>query len=429
MSDYDYTWKIMMLGNHSVPKISLTIRYISGFFLEDLRLTIGVDFYSKTTDFRGKKVKLQIWDFGGEERFRFLLHQYCKGANGAMFLYDITNPLTLAHLPDWIQLIREHAGNIPIMLIGTKLHLERFRVVTREEGIEIAKWHNLSSFIELSSRTGENVEGAFEGIMEILFERFNGNTRLVNPRPRVGPNPINAILRRAPRPVRPEPRTDINPIRNRPRIPINNYKTRKTRRIVQKEFKINEKLTVKLENNRTNIYVDGRLFNQCKYLLLNISTRKIRAYDRIDSIDEAAETLDRNLEGGAPFIEISPETEFWGHCSNIQAWYENNYDTRILHRNLAFPLLKALTAANDALAKKVFKEEIALRLESGYPSVVFYLIERMYLRLLTEEELNTVIASPKFLKNFHKWFFNKNVPAQLSQKIKNKLDMSDLSFK
>jgi small GTP-binding protein len=401
MPAYDYTWKIMMLGDRSVPKTSLTIRYISGFFLEDLRLTIGVDFYSKTTGFKEKKVKLQIWDFGGEERFRFLLHQYCKGANGAMFLYDITNPLTLAHLPDWIQLIRGHAGNIPIMLIGTRLHLERFRVVTREEGMEIARWYNLSSFVELSSKTGQNVEMAFEVMTETLFERFNGNTRLYSQLSSVGPNPINAILRRAPHPEM---------LRKAPHP-----------KIIKKEFKINEKLTVKLENNRTNIYVDGRLFNQCKYLLLNLSTSKIRAYDRIDSIDEAAETLGRNLERSAPDAVISPETEFWGHCSNIQVWYENNYDTRILHRNLAFPLLKALAAANDALAKKVFKEEIALRLESGYPSVVFYLIEKGFLKLLTEEELNTIIESPKFLKNLHKWFSNKNIPAQLSQKIKTKL--------
>ena len=171
MADYDHMWKIMMLGDRSVPKISLTIRYISGFFLDDLNLTIGVDFYSKTTGFKGKKIKLHIWDFGGEERFRFLLHQYCKGANGAMFLYDITNPLTLAHLSDWIQLIRDHAGNIPIMLIGTKLHLERFRVVTREEGMKIVKWYNLSSFVELSSKTGQNVEMAFEVMTEKLFER------------------------------------------------------------------------------------------------------------------------------------------------------------------------------------------------------------------------------------------------------------------
>ncbi len=171
MADYDYTFKVIMIGDASVGKTSLTLRFISGFFLEDLKLTIGVDFYSKTTNFKDKKVKLQIWDFGGEERFRFLLSQYCKGANGAFFLYDITKSITLDHLPDWTQNIREHAGDIPIMLIGSKKDLEEFRVVTREEGILAAKKYNLTSFVELSSKTGENVEKAFKVITEDLIER------------------------------------------------------------------------------------------------------------------------------------------------------------------------------------------------------------------------------------------------------------------
>jgi len=170
MTDYDYTFKIMLLGDASVGKTSLTLRYISGFFLEDLKLTIGVDFYSKTSDFNNKKVKLQIWDFGGEERFRFLLSQYCKGANGAFFLYDITNRITLDHLPDWTQIIREYAGDVPIMLIGSKLDLERFRAVPREDGILAAKKYNLSSFVELSSKTGQNVEKAFDVMTETLIK-------------------------------------------------------------------------------------------------------------------------------------------------------------------------------------------------------------------------------------------------------------------
>jgi len=161
----------MLLGDASVGKTSLTLRYISGFFLEDLKLTIGVDFYSKTTDFNGKKVKLQIWDFGGEERFRFLLSQYCKGANGAFFLYDITKSLTLDHLPDWTQIIREHAGDIPIMLIGSKKDLEEFRDVSTEDGDLAAKKYNLTSTLELSSKTGENVEQAFEIMTKILIEK------------------------------------------------------------------------------------------------------------------------------------------------------------------------------------------------------------------------------------------------------------------
>jgi len=162
-----------MLGDASVGKTSLTIRYISGSFLEDLKLTIGVDFYSKTTTINNFKVKLQIWDFGGEERFRFLLSQYCKGANGAFFLYDITNSTTLDHLPDWTQIIREHAGDIPIMLIGSKLDLDEFRAVSRDNGILAAKKYDLSSFVEVSAKNGQNVEKAFEVMTEILLEKYD----------------------------------------------------------------------------------------------------------------------------------------------------------------------------------------------------------------------------------------------------------------
>ena len=162
-----------MLGDASVGKTSLTVRYIKGFFMQDLRLTIGVDFYSKTINFKEKNVKLQIWDFGGEERFRFLLTQYCKGANGAFFLYDITNPKSLDHLPDWTQIIRENAGDIPIMLIGSKLDLDEYRAVPRDDGILAAKKYNLASFVELSSKTGENVEEAFTVMTETLFEKYS----------------------------------------------------------------------------------------------------------------------------------------------------------------------------------------------------------------------------------------------------------------
>jgi len=168
----DFTFKLLMLGDAAVGKTSLTIRYISGSFLEDLKLTIGVDFFSKTINFKGKGVKYQIWDFGGEERFRFLLPQYCRGANGAFFLYDITKSISLEHLPEWTSIIREHAGDIPIMLIGAKLDLYKYREVSRQDGIEAAQKYNLASFVELSSKTGQNVEEAFNLMTEILFEKY-----------------------------------------------------------------------------------------------------------------------------------------------------------------------------------------------------------------------------------------------------------------
>ncbi|MFX1478496.1 MAG: Rab family GTPase [Promethearchaeota archaeon] len=171
MSEYDYTFKVIMLGDASVGKNSLILRYAKGFFMEDLKLTIGVDFYSKTIFFNDKKIKLRIWNFGGEERFRFLLSQYSKNADGAFFLYDITNPQSIAHLLDWVQLVRENLEDIPIMLVGNKVDLEEFRAVSREEGILAAKKYKLASFVEISVKTGKNVENAFNVMTEIMLER------------------------------------------------------------------------------------------------------------------------------------------------------------------------------------------------------------------------------------------------------------------
>ncbi len=163
------------------------------------------------------------------------------------------------------------------------------------------------------------------------------------------------------------------------------------RKELEGTFRINKYITLKLVGNRTNIYVNNRLFNQCKYLLLNIPKSRIREYRQIDSIDEAAERLDRSMEGHeGVFRPISPEVEFWGHCSNLQAWVENEYDTRILHRNLAFPLLKRLTEVGDPKAKQVFKYEVVKRLSSGHHTVISYLRAQKYLQYLSGQEIDDI---------------------------------------
>ncbi len=153
------------------------------------------------------------------------------------------------------------------------------------------------------------------------------------------------------------------------------------------QFKINDYLILKLQENKTQIYVGAKKFRQCKFILLNIPISKITLVEEIKSIDEAAERLDATLERDDQIKNyIEPETEFWAHCSNLQVWYEHDYDTRLLHRNLAFPLLEALTKAGDPIAKKGFKEEIASRLSIGNETVTEYLISEGYDRYLNHEE-------------------------------------------
>ena len=148
---------------------------------------------------------------------------------------------------------------------------------------------------------------------------------------------------------------------------------------------------LKLEGNRTNIYVNGELFIQCKYLLIHIPHLDISSYDDVESVDEAIE--DYNAQEGSHDTKrfISPEVEFWGHCSNLQAWYENNYDTRLLHTNLSFPLLKKLADAGDPKAIHALKEEIIRRLSSHHLPVITYLVNENYLRYLTHEELEIFV--------------------------------------
>ncbi|MHA2184446.1 MAG: Rab family GTPase [Promethearchaeota archaeon] len=172
MSHYDYTFKILLVGDASVGKTSFTKRYCYNVFNPSERLTIGVDFHIKTVELDSKNIKLQIWDVGGEERFRFLLPTYCLGATAAFLLYDITRPSTLDNISEWISIVRQKGGPIPIMLVGSKLDLAASqRHVPRDYGIQIAEKNNMASFVEISAKENVNVSEAFKVLTEMTLER------------------------------------------------------------------------------------------------------------------------------------------------------------------------------------------------------------------------------------------------------------------
>jgi len=163
---------------------------------------------------------------------------------------------------------------------------------------------------------------------------------------------------------------------------------------MRKEFKVNSLISLRLVDDKTILYIKGKEFKQCKILLLNIPTKEVELSQELKSIDEAVDRFGSNKE-----IEnmksIDPETEFWGHCSNVQAWVENNYDTDLLHRSLAFPLLKTLSEEGDKLARQKFKEEIARRYKYGNYSVQAFLFNEGYLSYLSDDGILNGILSPK----------------------------------
>ncbi len=161
-------------------------------------------------------------------------------------------------------------------------------------------------------------------------------------------------------------------------------------------FHINEHITVRLEDEHTRIYVNYKLFTQCAILLVEISFSDAPKYDKIQSIDEIAFNLGWPHQQDEVSYRIPPEVEFMGHCSNLQAWADNNYDTRLLHSNISFPLLKKLVEAGDTMAKRRFKEEIGLRFESGYPPTLLFLLEEKYIGYLTLEERSVLLKNINF---------------------------------
>ncbi|MFX0057169.1 MAG: GTP-binding protein [Candidatus Heimdallarchaeota archaeon] len=165
---YDAIFKVVVFGDAGCGKTTLTKRYVTDLFIPDSHMTIGVDFELKDVRINGSYVKLCLWDFGGEERFRFIFPKYISGAMGGILMYDLTNQSSISHIHDWLSVIHETQLDFPIVLVGGKKDLDTFREVSYKEGLKLAKSLGLDYFIECSSKTGENVEKIFEKLTELM---------------------------------------------------------------------------------------------------------------------------------------------------------------------------------------------------------------------------------------------------------------------
>jgi len=164
-------FKILTVGDGSVGKTTLLQRYVEGLFKEDQKMTIGVNFYLKRIQIRDFDIALQLWDFGGQERFRFLLKKYIKGAAGALLLYDLSNPATINGANEWVELVRMYNSSLPVILVGTKYDLvDPEYYDDNVSNLALAKFDFIAS-IKTSSKTGKNVEDVFNMLINNLLSR------------------------------------------------------------------------------------------------------------------------------------------------------------------------------------------------------------------------------------------------------------------
>jgi small GTP-binding protein len=164
--EYDYLFKCIVVGDGGVGKTALTIRFSKGFFTEDYKMTIGVDFHVKTiaidTEEEGPiKVKLQIWDTGGQERFSSIRPMYYRGSLGGLLIFDLTSYESFEHLPQWIEEVRSNVkADIPLLLVGNKSDLLNERALSIEEINNFTNKFNLY-YMEASAKTGDGVGDCF----------------------------------------------------------------------------------------------------------------------------------------------------------------------------------------------------------------------------------------------------------------------------
>ena len=163
--------KILTAGEGGVGKTTLLHRYVEGKFSADTKMTIGVEFFLKEVEIDGKQCTLQLWDFGGQERFRFLLESYVLGAKGALLMFDLTRPMTLENLQQWVTICRKGDPNLPILFVGTKLDLVNDIMVDDEYALSFKDQFDLFDFLKISSKSGENVAEAFAILTRKILER------------------------------------------------------------------------------------------------------------------------------------------------------------------------------------------------------------------------------------------------------------------
>jgi len=161
--------KILLIGDSFVGKTSLLLKYCDGQFPEAHMATIGVEFKDKIINVGKWKVRLQIWDTSGQERFRSITQNFYRNADGILFVYDVTNRESFSHIKDWLMDSQVEDSDIKRILVGNKVDLEDKRAIDAEKMNSFAESKKMKCF-ETSAKSGENVETIFKEISLLILE-------------------------------------------------------------------------------------------------------------------------------------------------------------------------------------------------------------------------------------------------------------------
>ncbi|KAA8582293.1 ras-related protein Rab-15 isoform X1 [Etheostoma spectabile] len=167
---YDFLFRLLMLGDSGVGKTCVLRRFTESEFDPSHISTIGVDFKMKTLELDGIRVRVQIWDTAGQERYHTITKQYYRRAQGIIFVYDITSELSFQHLVKWASDVDEYAQDkVQRILVGNKCDEELRRQVTKDQGNKLAETYGME-FFETSAFNSMNICESFTRMTELVLQ-------------------------------------------------------------------------------------------------------------------------------------------------------------------------------------------------------------------------------------------------------------------
>lgn len=178
--EFDYLFKILLIGDSSVGKTSILLRYIDNTYSGEFQATIGVDFKVSTVKINSKVIKLQLWDTAGQDRFKNIVASYYRGAQGIFIVYDVTNRISFTNVTKWYQETINYLPETTVrFLIGNKCDMNSpFRVVSHEEASNLANSLGIE-YLETSAKNSINVGDIFNQMAKTILTKSALNPGMV----------------------------------------------------------------------------------------------------------------------------------------------------------------------------------------------------------------------------------------------------------
>ena len=167
-----YTVQVTFVGDADVGKTQIINKFLINNLATEYQPTVSATFYSKKILWSNKKIDLRLWDTPGQEKYRKIIKNFCKGSQLIVLVYAVNDKKSFENISSWVKDIRNINEDAKLLLVGNKCDLEKERQVTEENAKQYATENNME-FMEVSAKDGTNIENMFNSSLQKLLEDEN----------------------------------------------------------------------------------------------------------------------------------------------------------------------------------------------------------------------------------------------------------------